>query len=87
MVLGKLDGGEALRVVDPKVSAFVYAKVRELHGLLGMADNVTRPDVAGRLGIEDPSKLRSFAVKYLDNANKALDAERQFIKDTADIQG
>ena len=87
LVLGKLDGAEALRVVDPKVSAFVYAKVRELHGLLGMADNVTRPDVAGRLGIEDPSKLRSFAVKYLDNANKALDAERQFIKDTADIQG
>ena len=88
LALGRVkDSADALRVLDPKVSAYVYAKVRDLHELLGMADSMTRPDVAGRLGIEDPSKLRSFAVSYLDNANKALDAERQFVKDTADVQG
>jgi hypothetical protein len=88
LVLGKVEGAsDALRVLDPKVSAYVYAKVRDLHGLLGMADSMTRPDVAGRMGIEDPSKLRSFVVEHLDNANKALEHERQFIKDTADVQG
>jgi hypothetical protein len=87
LVLGKAkDVDMALRVMDPKVSAYVYAKVRDLSDLLGMVDNATRPEVGGRVGIADPAKMREFAVGYLDNANKALDAERQFVKDTAAIQ-
>jgi hypothetical protein len=87
LVLGKAkDADMALRVLDPKVSAYVYAKVRDLSDLLGMVDNATRPEVEGRVGIGDPAKMREFAVGYLDNANKALDAERQFVKDTTAIQ-
>src|SRR5580765_2747840 len=87
LVLGKAkDADMALRVLDPKVSAYVYAKVRDLSDLLGMVDNATRPEVGGRVGIGDPAKMREFAVGYLDNANKALDAERQFVKDTTAIQ-
>jgi hypothetical protein len=87
LVLGKKEAGDALRVLDPKVSAYVYAKVRDLSDLLGMVDNATRPEVGGRVGIADPAKMREFALGYLDNANKALGAERQFVKDTTDIQG
>jgi hypothetical protein len=89
LVLGKVEAGDALRVMDPKVSAYVYAKVRDLQSLLGMVDSVTKPEVSRRLGIaaEPAGKTRAFAVEHLDNANKALDNERQFIKDTADVQG
>jgi hypothetical protein len=88
LVLGKVKNpAEALRVLDPKVSAYVYAKVRDLGDLLGMVDNATRPEVEGRVGIGDQGKTREFAVNYLDNVNKALEAERQFVKDTTDIQG
>ena len=88
LALGKVKApAEALRVLDPKVSAYVYAKVRDLGDLLGMVDNATRPEVEGRVGIGDPGKTREFAVSYLDNVNKALDAERQFVKDTTDVQG
>ena len=88
LVLGKAEGaGDALRVMDPKVAAYVYAKARDLQSLLGMVNDVTKPGVADKVTISEPARVRAFAVEHLDNVNKALDNEHQFVKDTADLQG